>query len=107
MRSVRAGTGKMPWVPLKVHRTRHYSMAAVRAGSFLDTVRFMGPVRFTGPVRFARFAGSGGSPVRAVRPVAKIIPRHKIRNVHETGRRESCGALDRCILHRFSVRKTL
>ena len=31
------------------------SMAAVRAGSFLDTVRFMGPVRFTGPVRFAWF----------------------------------------------------
>ena len=82
-------------------------MAAVRAGSFLDTVRFMGPVRFTGPVRFARFAGSGGSPVRAVRPVAKIIPRHKIRNVHETGRREHCGALDRCILRRISVRTTL
>ena len=27
--------------------------------------------------------------------------------VHEKGRRESCGALDRCILHRISVRTTL
>ena len=26
---------------------------------------------------------------------------------NEKGRRESCGALDRCILHRISVRTTL
>ena len=33
--------------------------------------------------------------------------RHKHRNVHEKGRHESCGALDRCILHRNLVRTTL
>ena len=42
-------------------------MAAVRAGSFFDAVRFSGPVRFAGPVRFTRFAGSRGLPVHAVR----------------------------------------
>ena len=31
----------------------------------------------------------------------------KFWNFHEKGRRESCGALDRCILHRISVRTTL
>ena len=42
-------------------------MAAVRAGSFFDAVRFSGPIRFAGPVRFTRFAGSRGSAVHAVR----------------------------------------
>ena len=32
---------------------------------------------------------------------------HKHRNGHGSGPRESCGALDRCILHRILVRTTL
>ena len=83
-------------------------MAAVRADSFFDMVRFSLRVRFAGPVRFARFAGSRGSPVHAVRPVvAKIVPKHKNRNNHKNSPRESCGPLDRTILHRISVQTFL
>ena len=64
-------------------------MAAVRAGSSFDAVRFSGPVRFACPVRFARFAGSHGSA--------------EIGNCQENGCRESCGDADQCILHRISV----
>ena len=48
-------------------------MATVRAGSFVDAVRFSGPVQFAGPVRFARIAGSCGSPVRTGRPKSEIV----------------------------------
>ena len=34
----------------------------------------------------------------------KVAPRHKHRNGHENGSRESCGPLDRTILHRISAR---
>ena len=37
----------------------------------------------------------------------KVAPRHKHGNGHESGPRKSCGALDRCILHRMLVRTTL
>ena len=54
--------------PIRVCR-----MATVRAGSFVDAVRFSVPVRFAGPVRFVRFTGSRASPVRAVRPKSEIV----------------------------------
>ena len=37
----------------------------------------------------------------------KVGPRHKNRNGHEKGRRESCEFINRTILHRISVRTTL
>ena len=37
----------------------------------------------------------------------KVAPRHKNRNCHESGRRESWEALDRTALHRISARTTL
>ena len=78
---------------------------------------FSGPVWFAGPVRFARFAGSRGSPVHAVRFMRfgscgsasgdQIVPMHKNRGCHENSPCESCGPLDRTILHRISVRTFL
>ena len=52
-------------------------MAAVRAGSPFDAVRFSGLVRFAGPVRFAQFAGSRSLLAHAVR--LKIVPKHELR----------------------------
>ena len=37
----------------------------------------------------------------------KVTPRHKHRNGHESGPHESCEFVNRCILHRISVRTTL
>ena len=80
-------------------------MAAIRAGSLFDAVRFSGPVWFAGPVRFAQFAGSRGSPDHAVR--LKIVPKHEHGNGNENGTHESGGPLDRTILHRILVRTFL
>ena len=56
-------------------------------------------------LKFQVRTGSRGSN-RLPEACPKVVPRHKHRNVHEKGRRQSCGALDRCILHRISVRTT-
>ena len=48
-----------------------------------------------------------GQTIAAGFSAGTIAPRHKDRNCHENGPRESCGPLDWTILHRISARTTL
>ena len=73
------------------------------------TIRFTEPEGFEPEVQ--RFepevrTGARGSN-RLPESCPKVAPRHKHRNVHESGPQKSCEFLDRCILHRISVRTTL
>ena len=71
-------------------------------GSFSFLIRF-GDALF---IFYSHFVGKEALELGPVPDVALLNSRGN-QKVHEKGRRESCGALDSTILHRFSARTTL